>query len=95
MRGHAITPRTVAPAASNNTGQGAWLRATPGSIAHTINNEAFRFNIGQRLGLDTSGAGQRCRRRWRLRQGPLCQGQLDVLGLHAAGVCTAHQPTPA
>ena len=70
-------------ATSTYTGQGAWLRATPGSAAHTINNEAFRFNIGYRLGLDAPGAGQRCRRPLRLGQGPICQGQLYVLGLHA------------
>ena len=76
-------------AASVYTGQGAWLRATPGSTAHTITNEAFRFNVGHRLGLDTPGAGQRCRRPLRLGQGPICQGQLDVLGLHAAA-CARH-----
>ena len=82
-------PTDGGTAASNYTGQGAWLRATPGSPAHTINNEAFRFNLGQRLGLDTPGAGQRCRRPLRLGQGPICQGQLDVLGLHAAA-CARH-----
>ena len=65
-------------ATSAHTGQGAWLRATPGSTAHTITNEAFRFNIGQR-----------CRRPLRMGQGPICQGQLDVLGLHAAA-CARH-----
>ena len=82
-------PTDGGTAASSYTGQGAWLRATPGSTAHTINNEAFSFNIGQRLGLDTPGAGQRCRRPLRLGQGPICQGQLDALGLHAAA-CARH-----
>ena len=71
------------------TRQGAWLRATPGSATHTINNEVFRFNLGHRIGLDTPGAGQRCRRPLRLGQGPICQGHLDVLGLHAAA-CARH-----
>ena len=82
-------PTDGGTAASSYTGQGAWLRAIPGSTTNTINNEAFRFNIGQRLGLDTPGAGQRCRRPLRLGQGPICQGQLDVLGLHAAA-CARH-----
>ena len=77
---------TAAPA---YTGQGAWLRATLGSTTYTIANEAFRFNIGHRLGLDAAGAGQGCRRALRLGQGPTCQGQLDILGLHAAA-CARH-----
>ena len=71
-------------AATAYTGQGAWLRATPGTATYTIANEAFRFNLGHRLGLDAPGAGQGCRRTLRLGQGPTCQEQLDILGLHAA-----------
>ena len=66
-------------AATKRTGQGAWLRATPGNTAYTIANEAFRFNIGHRLGLDAPGAGQGCRRALRLGQGPTCQGHSDIL----------------
>ena len=57
--------------------------------AYTIANEAFRVNIGHRLGLDAPEAGQGCRRALRLGQGPTCQGQLDTLGLRAAA-CARH-----
>ena len=76
---------------SSYTGQGAWLRATPGTAANTISKEAFHFNLGHRLGLNAPGAGQACRRALRLGQGPTCQGRLDVLGLHAAAC--ARPPT--
>ena len=32
---------------SSYTGQGAWLRATPGTAANTISSEAFRFNLSR------------------------------------------------
>ena len=38
-------------------------------------------------------ARERCRRPLSLEQGPICQGQLDVLEATCGGVCTAHQQT--
>ena len=67
------------------------MAARPPPPTYTITNEAFRLNIGNRLGLDAPGAGQRCRRPLRLGQGPICQGQLDVLGLQChAAACAQH-----
>ena len=72
---------------SSYTGQGAWLRATPGNANNTISN--FRYNLGHRLGPTAPRAGHACRRALRLGQGPTRQGQLDELGLHAAA-CARH-----
>ena len=71
------------------TGQGAWLRATPGSATTTISNEAFRLNTAHWMGINAPGAGQPRRRALRLGQGPTCQGWLDGLGVHAAA-CARH-----
>ena len=71
-------------AATAYTGQGAWLRATPATAASTIANEAFRSNLGHRLGLDGPGAAQGCRRALRL-------GTAGCAGPPRGGVCPAHQ----
>ena len=81
--------RNECTANSHYTGQGAWLRATPGNAANTISNETFRCILGHRLGLNAQGAGQVCRKTLRLGQGPTCQRRLNELGLHAAA-CARH-----